>query len=158
MPPACQHNGPVHGGALRFVDGDGVAVIDGGIGVGLDRPPLAVVEHHAKPPGSRFLDAPKRAVLDAQLAVVFQEHDAVSGRELPLALPGLKSGRLAHLASRCPRPPDGLVQVAHIGARVREHDSVFAVLPPGHPVARDRGLRRFAAGLEPHVPALPIGA
>jgi hypothetical protein len=158
MPAACQHKGPVHGGALRLVDGNGVAVIDGGIGVGLDRSPLAIVENYVKAPGRRFLNAPKRAVLDAQLTVVFQEHNPVTGRELPLALPGLKSGRVAKLARRCPGPPDGLVQVAYIGARVREHDSVFAVLPPCHPVARDQGLRRFAAGLEPHVPALPIGA
>ena len=47
---ARQHESPVHRGALRFVDGDGIAVIDGGIGVRLDRDPfpagLVTVQDH----------------------------------------------------------------------------------------------------------------
>ena len=47
---ARQHESPVHRGALRFVDGDGVAVIYRGIGVGLDRDlfpagPVTVQDH-----------------------------------------------------------------------------------------------------------------
>ena len=156
---ARQHKSPVHGRALRLVDGHGIAVIERGIGLGLDDPALAVVEHHGQPcPPAASSTLPKRSVFDAKLPVVFQEDDAVSRRELPLALFGRKDGRLAEFARLVPRLPDRFVQIPHIGAGMSEDQGAFAVLPAGHPVARDRGLGLLAAGLEPHMPSLLVGA
>src|SRR3546814_4681775 len=78
-----QHMRLIDRHALRFVDGGGIAMIDMGIVLEVERDPPAIVEPHRHAVGGHALDLAQRAVLHAKAALVFQEHDAVAAGELP---------------------------------------------------------------------------
>jgi hypothetical protein len=77
--------GAVHRHALRLVDRGGIAVIDVGIVLGVEGDAAAIVGAHGHALRADLLDRAERAVLDAQPALVAQEHDAVAAGELALA-------------------------------------------------------------------------
>ncbi len=51
-----------------------------------------------------MLDGAKHSVFDAKVAIVLQEHDAVAGGELPLAVIGLE-GQCAGVFPACQLAP-----------------------------------------------------
>src|SRR3546814_10055529 len=69
-----QHMRLIDRHALRFVDGGGIAMIDMGIVLEVERDPPAIVEPHRHAVGGHALDMAQRAVLHAKAALVFQEH------------------------------------------------------------------------------------
>ena len=77
----CQHMDPINRHALRLVYGGGITVIEIGIVLEVERHGPAGVEPHGHMFGVHCLDDAKRTILDAQTAIVLQEHDAVAGRE-----------------------------------------------------------------------------
>ena len=76
-----QHMHPVHRDALGFVDGGGIAVIEMGIVLEVERHGPAGVQPHGHILGGDGLHHAQRAVLDPQPPVILEEHDAVAGGE-----------------------------------------------------------------------------
>mgnify|MGYP001583534084 CR=1 FL=1 len=73
--------------ALRLVEGGGIAVIDMGIVLEVERDLPAIVHLHRHALGADALQRAQRSVLHAKAAIVAEEHDPITGREIaPAAL------------------------------------------------------------------------
>src|SRR3569623_678767 len=86
--------------ALRLVHGRGVAVIHVTIILHVESDRSTVIEHHRHPGLRDRLHLPERAILHAKAALVLQEHDAVTGCELPLAALGAHGNIVAQRTAR----------------------------------------------------------
>src|SRR3546814_8857632 len=71
---------------------------------------------------SYLLDLPQRAVPHPSPALVFQEHDAVAGREVPRAALGRHAHVRPQLAGVAQPIARGQVQIAHLGIGMGEDD------------------------------------
>src|SRR3546814_14134542 len=81
----CQHMRPVHGHALRLVDGRRIAVVYAVIVLQVERDVASVIGARGHALRADFLDRAKRAVLHAKAALVLQEHDTIPAGKTALA-------------------------------------------------------------------------
>ena len=72
---------PVHGHALRLVDGGGIAVVEVAIILNIERYGTSIIRADGYMAFVHLLDAAQRPVLHLQAALIAQEHDAVARRE-----------------------------------------------------------------------------
>ncbi|GAA3277780.1 hypothetical protein GCM10020258_59820 [Sphingomonas yabuuchiae] len=114
--------------ALRFVERGGVAVIDMGIVLRVERDARATVEPNLHALGRHLLDRAKRAVLHPQRPLVPQEHQAVAARERARPPVGAERHVIAKVAGRAKPATRLLVQLANLGVGVGEDNAGFARL------------------------------
>jgi len=80
-----EHESPIHRRPLRLLDGDGIAVIDGGIAGGIDLhlPPLprtlSTVDPDQNAPRLNLCDRGQHPVAHTKIAIVLAEEQTVAG-------------------------------------------------------------------------------
>src|SRR3546814_17886656 len=89
---------PVHGHALRLVDGRRIAVVYAVIVLQVERDVASVIGARGHALRADFLDRAKRAVLHAKAALVLQEHDTIPAGKTALAPPDRDPHVLAYIA------------------------------------------------------------
>ena len=107
-----EHMGAVHRHALRFVDRGRVAMIDVRIILGIEGDVAAIVGAHGHALRANPLDRAQGAVLDAQPALIAQEHDAVAAGELALAAISFDRHVHAQFARVTQPPARGVIELA----------------------------------------------
>src|SRR5690606_9056467 len=100
----------------------GVAVINIGIVLGIERDRTAVIEPDRHARGADALDRAERTVLHSEAALVAQEQHTVAAREPALAAPRTD----CHILTQLPRPAHALacesVERLHLVVGVRKDD------------------------------------
>ena len=150
-----EHVRPIDGGSLRLVDGRGIAVIEVTVEASIDRDGIVGgIEPHLKHAVLQALDRSERAVLDAERALVAQEIQAIADREFFRPELGLNHLGAAELAVLQPPGSRERVELAHIGARVREYQTAALgrLLAVGRPTGQQRRARGLAVRRLHHGP------
>src|SRR3546814_1694116 len=109
----CSSDLAIDGHALRLVDRGGIAVIDMGVILQVERDRAAIVQRHGHACRRDVLNRTERSVLYPQAALVAQEHDPVAGCEGALAPFGTDGNIFTKFAAGAQALARGLVQCPH---------------------------------------------
>ena len=119
----CQHMDAVHRHTLRLMDRRGIAMIDTVIMLEVEAYGSAVLGLNGHGLRVHLFDGPKCAVLDAEAALILQEHDAVSAGKVARAALDRHTHLIAQITGGTHPHPRNLVEGPHFVVGVGQDDA-----------------------------------